>query len=82
MILQPESCTPRCQATVDLLSAVMRPYLFRVTVIGEYPHAHRRVYSISADTDNSAALKGMELFVDEFKRIPGVGTIVPKAKLA
>jgi hypothetical protein len=83
MIVLPNQATPRCKATVDLLSSVMRPYLFLVTVVGEYPHAHRRVYPIAADSDNSAAIKGMELFVAEFGRqVPGVVTVAPKAKLA
>jgi len=90
VILHPESATPRCTATVDLLSRVRRPYLFQVTVVGEYPHAYRRVYTIVGpagasceDAADSCALKGLELFVQEFSRpLPGVGTIVPKARLA
>lgn len=83
MIVTPHNATPRCTATVDLISRVMRPYLFQVTVVGEYPHAFRRVYPIAADTEESAAVKGMELFVKEYGRpIPGQGTIAPKAKLA
>ena len=83
VILHPESATPRCTATVDLISRVMRPYLFRVTVVGEYPHAFRRVYPIAADSDASAAIKGMELFCDEFgRKLPGVVSVAPKAKLA
>lgn len=83
MIALPNQTTPRCQATVDLISRVMRPYLFRVTVVGEYPHAYRRVYVIAADSDDSAAIKGMELFVEEFGRqVPGVISVAPKAKLA
>lgn len=82
MILDPKEATPRCQATVDLISRVMRPYLFRVTVCGLPPHAHTRKYTISAETDDSAAIKGMELFVEEFSRkLPGVISIAPKAKL-
>jgi hypothetical protein len=83
MIVDPQSATPRCTATVELISSVMRPYLFRVTVIGEYPHAHRRGYTIVADTDDSAAMKGLELFVAEFgRKLPGVVSAAPKAKLA
>lgn len=83
MILTLENATPRCQATVRLVSRAQRPYVFSVTVTGEFPHAHRRVYPIAADSDNSAALKGMELFVGEFGRqVPGVATVAPKAKIA
>jgi hypothetical protein len=83
VILTLENATPRCKATVRLVSRAQRPYVFAVTVTGEFPHAHRRVYPIAADSDNSAALKGMELFVAEFGRqIPGVGSSVPKAKIA
>ena len=83
MILTPQSATPRCKATVDLLSKVMRPYLFRVTVTGEPPHPWRQEYTIVADSDASAAIKGMELFVAwAGRQIPGVASIAPKAKLA
>lgn len=82
MIQLPQSGTPRCTATVELLSRHQRPYLFSVTVTGEPPHAWARAYTIAADSDNSAAIKGMELFVDEVQKLPGVGSIVPKARLA
>lgn len=83
VILTLENATPRCKATVRLVSRSQRPYVFQVTVMGEFPHAHRRVYPIAADSDNSAALKGMELFVAEFGRqVPGVVTVAPKAKIA
>lgn len=82
-ILTPENATPRCTATVDLISKVMRPWLFRVTVTGEPPHAFRRVYPIAAPDDNAAAIKGLELFVAEFgRKLPGVGTVTPRARLA
>ena len=83
MILTLDNATPRCKAAVTLVSRAQRPYVFQVTVTGEFPHAHRRVYPIAADSDDSAALKGMDLFVHEFGRqIPGVGSSVPKAKIA
>lgn len=83
MILTLENATPRCKATVKLVSRTKRPYVFQVTVTGEFPHAYRRVYPIAADSDNSAALKGMEMFVQEFGRqVPGVATVAPKAKVA
>lgn len=83
VILTLENATPRCKATVKLVSQAQRPYVFQVTVTGEFPHAHRRVYPIAADSDNSAAIKGMELFVQEYGRqVPGVVTVAPKAKIA
>lgn len=83
MILTLENATPRCKASVRLVSRSQRPYVFQVVVTGEFPHAHRRVYPIAADSDDSAALKGMELFVAEYGRqVPGVVTVAPKAKIA
>ena len=66
MIVTPQSVTPRCTATVDLLSRVFRPYNFLVTVRGEPPHAVVRRYKIAAPTDDEAATCGMQLFVKEF----------------
>lgn len=83
MILTLENATPRCKAAVRLWSRSQRPYLFQVTVTGEFPHAYRRVYPIAADSDDSAAIKGMELFVAQFGRqLPGVVTVAPKARIA
>jgi len=83
VILTLENATPRCKATVKLVSRAQRPYVFQVTVTGEFPHAHRRVYPIAANSDDAAAMKGMELFVHEFgRRVPGVATAVPKARIA
>lgn len=83
MIVTLENATPRCKATVRLVSRAQRPYVFQVTVTGEFPHAYRRVYPIVADSDNSAALKGMEMFVGEFGRqVPGVASVAPKASVA
>lgn len=83
MILTLENATPRCKATVNLVSRRQRPYVFSVTVTGEFPHAYRRVYPIAADSDDSAAIKGMELFVAQYGRqIPGVGSVAPRAKIA
>ena len=81
-----QAATPRCKATCELLSQFQRPYLFEVTVIGEAPHAYRRVYRVvgPGDYENaaaSAAMKGMELFIQEVQKLPGVGTIVPRARL-
>lgn len=88
MITNLQDARPRCQATVDLISRVQRPYLFRVTVEGEAPHAYRRVYTVAAPGDieaaaDSAAMKGLELFIAEASRpLPGLVSLAPKAKLA
>ncbi len=81
MIVTPKTATPRVTASVDLISKFQRPYLFSVTVTGEPPHAYSRAYTICADSDASAAIKGMELFIDEVQHLPGVVSIAPKAKL-
>jgi len=84
MIATAETASPRCTATVRLISRVFRPYLFEVTVRGEPPHPYRVTYKIAAPDDDSAAFKGMQLFVREF--LPWVAKqqmmdIAPKAKL-
>lgn len=55
-----------CDATVDLISRLQRPWLFRVTVVGKPPHMAKRVYEIAAKDDNTAAMTGIDLFVKEF----------------
>jgi hypothetical protein len=83
VILTLENATPRCKASVKLVSRAQRPYVFQVTVRGEFPHARTVVYPIAADSEDSAAIKGMELFVAQFGRqIPGVASAAPKAKIA
>lgn len=61
----PSDCIPMCDATVDLISRVYRPYLFKVTVTGKPPHAMTRWYEIQADTDGAAAMAGIAKFVKE-----------------
>lgn len=71
-----------CDATVDLISLFHRPYLFQVNVTGKPPHAHVRWYRVAADSDGSAAMKGIELFVKEFTTaapIREMETLAPKA---
>lgn len=83
MILTLENATPRCKAAVKLVSKFQRPYVFLVTVTGEFPHGYVREYPIAADSDDSAAIKGMELFVNQFGRyIPGTVSSAPKARIA
>lgn len=52
-------------ATVDLISKVYRPWLFRVTVTGKPPHKTTRVYEIHGKSDSDAALAGIDRFVKE-----------------
>jgi hypothetical protein len=67
-LVKPSDCIPRATATVELLSRVYRPWLFRVTVTGEYPHEARCHYDIAAVDDNAAALKGLRLFEEEMSK--------------
>lgn len=64
-IVKPSACLVRCDAIVDLISRAQRPFLFRVSVTGKPPHAHKRVYDIAANTDDAAAMKGLDLFQKE-----------------
>jgi hypothetical protein len=83
-ILTPPNPVVRCHAIVDLISKVQRPFLFLVTVFGEPPHAYQVKYHITAPDPNSAAAKGLEVFVASFTS-PAIqlitGSAVPKAKL-
>lgn len=55
----------RCSCYVDLISRRQRPYLFRVTVTGEFPHNVRRIYEIAAIGEDTAAMKGLQRFERE-----------------
>lgn len=82
MIVEPKHAAPMCDATVDLISLFHRPYLFRVNVVGKPPHEYSREYTVAADSDDSAAMKGIELFVKEFTTsapIREMETLAPKA---
>ncbi len=67
-LIRGNECQVLCDAVVDLVSRVQRPYLFRVTVTGLPPHAVTRVYEISAKDDNMAAMAGIRQFVNEMSR--------------
>jgi hypothetical protein len=58
-------CPPRCQAVVDLISRVQRPYLFYVQVHGQPPYRTVRRYEIQANSDREAAQAGMARFCQE-----------------
>jgi hypothetical protein len=64
-ILTVDTADVRCKATVDLISKVQRPYLFRVTVTGEPPHGKVRKYDLARLTETEAAMDAMKLFVSE-----------------
>lgn len=64
-ILRGNACRVLASATVDLISRVQRPYLWKVTVTGLPPHAYVRHYDIAASTDDFAAQKGLEVFEHE-----------------
>lgn len=89
MIETPETATPRCTCTVDLLSRVFRPYNFLVTVTGEFPHRFVRRYRIAAPSDDEAAHYAMQLFTKECMAARGVpkavrdemAKLAPRAKL-
>ena len=66
-ILKPSDAHVRCHAIVDLISKVQRPYLFRVTVWGEPPHAYRRTYDIAGWNEDAAARKGLDVFTKEME---------------
>ena len=61
-IITGNACRVLCNATVDLISKVMRPYLFRVTVVGIPPHATTRVYDMYGKSDDEAAMKAIRQF--------------------
>jgi hypothetical protein len=66
-IIRGNECRVLCQAVVDLISRVQRPYLFKVTVTGQPPHAITRTYDIAAMTEDLAAQKGIDVFVQEMQ---------------
>jgi hypothetical protein len=66
MVLTPQCATPRCTATVDLLSKYFRPYNFRVTVRGEPPHPYTMTIDVAAPSEDDAAAFGMQMFVKKF----------------
>jgi hypothetical protein len=68
IIKSPHDCMVLASATVDLISKVQRPWLFRVTVVGKPPHLARRVYEIAAISDSQAAMVGIEKFVKEMSQ--------------
>jgi hypothetical protein len=64
-LVNPSTVGVRCSCTVDLLSRRQRPYVFRVSVTGEYPHAVKRTYDITGVNEDAAAMSGMDKFQRE-----------------
>lgn len=58
------------QATVDQLRSGPVP-LWEVSVHGEPPHDHRRVYTLERKTDDLAAQEGLRLFAEEIECLNG-----------
>ena len=54
-----------CSATMNLLSRVQRPYLWRVKVTGQPPHAVVRTYDIAGNDQNVVAQLAIGHFVKE-----------------
>lgn len=59
------------QATVDQLRSGPVP-LWEVSVRGEPPHDHHRVYTLERRTDDMAAQEGLRLFVEEIECLSSV----------
>jgi hypothetical protein len=64
-IVDPNNADVRCDAVVDLISRVQRPFLWKVTVTGQPPHAITRIYEVVAKTDDIAARTGIANFMKE-----------------
>jgi hypothetical protein len=69
-IIHPKDAMPLCSAIVDLVSQFERPFRFRVTVRGLPPHAHTRIYEITAPSDRHAAQAGIDRFVRSCSSVP------------
>jgi hypothetical protein len=54
-----------CQCICELVSRVQRPFLWRVTVQGKWPHNQTRVYEVSAAFEKLAADAAMKYFEQE-----------------
>jgi len=54
-----------CQCTMQLISRRQRPYLFRVTVWGQPPHAVTRIYDIAGVSEDAVAQVAIDHFVKE-----------------
>ena len=57
----------RASAIVDVLPSGM----FRVTVTGLPPYDEQRVYTLSAESDNQAAMTGLRYFENAMQPLPG-----------
>lgn len=53
-------------ATLEQIKPSPNP-LWEVTVTGEPPHDHRRIYTLGGKSDNEAAMEGIRQFVAEME---------------
>jgi len=58
----------RANAIVDKIDDGPVP-MWEVSVWGELPHGHRRVYTLRAKTDTLAAQEGIRRFVEEMENL-------------
>jgi hypothetical protein len=54
-----------CDAVVELMSKLQRPYQFRVTVLGRPPFETKRIYEFLDMEPKAAAQRAMKLFETE-----------------
>ena len=66
-ILEVNTSDVRCRATLELASKLQRPYLWRVTVMGDPPHRYTRVYEVQCWSENTAAMSSIDRFVREMQ---------------
>jgi hypothetical protein len=65
MIATNQNSLVLADATVELISKVYRPWLFRVTVTGKPPFKATRIYEIYGKSDSDAAFAGIARFEKE-----------------
>jgi hypothetical protein len=64
-IITGNACQVLCSCVMDLISRVQRPYLWRVKVTGQPPHAVVRTYDIAGNDQNAVAQLAIDRFVKE-----------------
>lgn len=57
-----------CSCVVDYLDNMQ----YEVTVWGEPPHDHRRVYTLKGVSDDAVAHEGLRLFEEEMQALHGI----------
>jgi hypothetical protein len=64
-IIRGNECQVLCSCVMDLISKLQRPYLWRVKVTGQPPHAVVRTYDIAGNDQNAVAQTAIDRFVKE-----------------